>query len=377
MLTARIRKTFPANAGGASPEGDAREGFSLDVEFAAPPGVTILFGASGAGKTQTLKAIAGLVRPDAGSIRVDGLTLFDSEDGVNLPVSRRRIGYVFQNLALFPHMTALANVEFALNDLAKKARREKALELLERFGVGHAAGRRPRDISGGEAQRIALARALAGGPRLLLLDEPLSALDEAIKLQIIADLREMNRRLRLPILYVTHSRDEALTLGERALVFERGRVVAEGEPHEVFGSPVKASVARLTGVENIFEGTVVSRSDDTGTMLVELCGDLGASCRVETPLGRAGEGTSITVAVRSGDILLAAEKPRGLSARNILAGRVSLVERRADESLVHVACGVTWVASLTRQSLQDLEIEVGKIVWLVFKTYSCRLFDVD
>lgn len=393
MLTARIRKTFPAHAGAASHEdygssqdggtasqtedGRVGTGFVLDVDFAAPPGVTILFGASGAGKTQTLKAIAGLVRPDAGSIRVDGLTLFDSESGVNLPVSQRRVGYVFQNLALFPHMTALANVEFALGDTAKRVRRERSLELLERFGVGHAAERRPRDISGGEAQRVALARALAAEPRLLLLDEPLSALDEAIKLEIIADLREMNRRLRLPILYVTHSRDEALTLGERALVFERGKIVAEGEPHEVFGSPVKASVARLTGVENIFEGVVVSQSESAGTMLVELRGGEGASCRVETPLGRVREGARITVAVRSGDILLAAEKPHGISARNILAGRVSLVERRADESLVHVTSGVTWVASVTRQSLHDLGIEVGKPVWLAFKTYSCRLFDAD
>jgi len=361
----------------ARKDGRASGRFVLDVDFNAPPGVTILFGASGAGKTQTLKAIAGLVRPDEGFIAVDGQALFDSSRGVNTPVNRRRVGYVFQNLALFPHMTALENVEFAVGNLPRRERRARARALLERFKVGHTARRRPRAVSGGEAQRVALARALAGEPRLLLLDEPLSALDEAIKLDIIADLKELNRRLRLPILYVTHSRDEALTLGERALVLERGRVVAEGEPHEVFGAPVKASVARLTGVENIFEGEVLSRSEDAGTMLVELHGGAEArgACRVEVPLGRAREGERVCVAVSSGDILLATEEPRGLSARNILAGRVARVEQRAEQTLIHVESGVTWGASVTRQSLREMKIETGKAVWLAFKTYSCRILD--
>jgi len=403
MLNARIRKAFAATgapaarandetaardgdgdspriADAASAHGDGRAGgrFTLDVDFNAPPGVTILFGASGAGKTQTLKAIAGLVRPDSGLIAVDGQTLFDSSRGVDVAVSRRRVGYVFQNLALFPHMTALENVEFAVADLPRRGRRARALALLERFRVGHTARRRPRAVSGGEAQRVALARSLAGDPRLLLLDEPLSALDEATKLDIIADLKEMNRALRLPILYVTHSRDEALSLGERALVFERGRVVAEGEPHEVFGAPVRASVARLTGVENVFEGEVLSRSESAGTMLVELRGEGeagGGVCRVEVPLGRAREGARVCVAVSSGDVLLATEEPRGLSARNVLAGRVARVEERAAQTLVHVESGVTWAASVTRQSLREMEIEKGKQVWLAFKTYSCRLLD--
>jgi molybdate transport system ATP-binding protein len=240
MLSVRIRKEFRkargllARARGAG-EG-AGEVFALDVEFTAPPGVTILFGASGSGKTLTLKAIAGIVRPDAGHISVGGETLFDSARGVNLPIRARRVGYVFQNLALFPHLTARENVEFPAGRLPRAERRERAMSLLEQFKIAHAAGRRPRDISGGEAQRVALARALAAEPRLLLLDEPLSALDEPTKLDIVADLREMNRNLRLPVLYVTHSRDEALALGERAIVYGRGRVVAAGEPREVLKS---------------------------------------------------------------------------------------------------------------------------------------------
>ena len=392
MLNARIRKAFAAtgatgsgeDSASAAHDGDtsAAGRFMLDVEFSAPPGVTILFGASGAGKTQTLKAIAGLARPDEGLVAVGGQTLFDSSRGVDVPASRRHVGYVFQNLALFPHMSALENVEFAVSRLERRGRRAKAMALLERFKVGHAARRRPRAVSGGEAQRVALARALASEPRLLLLDEPLSALDEATKLDIIADLKETNRALRLPILYVTHSREEALSLGERALVFERGRVVAEGEPHEVFGAPVKASVARLTGVENIFEGEVLSRSEEAGTMTVELRGERdgvrdeqGGACRVEVPLGRARAGARVCIAVSSGDVLLATEEPRGLSARNVLAGRVARVEERAEQTLVHVTSGVTWAASVTRQSVREMKIETGKQVWLAFKTYSCRLLD--
>lgn len=387
MLNARIRKLFPPDAkqdaratqlesgvGSIEP----RNGFVLDVEFSAPSGVTILFGASGSGKTQTLLSVAGLTRPDEGLITVDGETLFDSSKSFSLPVNRRRVGYVFQSLALFPHMTAQANVEFAAQNLPRRDRRERARELLERFGVGHTAARRPREISGGEAQRVALARAIASEPRMLLLDEPLSALDEPVKLSIMSDLRELNRRLRLPILYVTHSRDEALALGERAIVYEHGRIVAEGEPHEVFGSPANLGVARLAGVENIFEGVVLSRNESAGTMLVELREKEGsASCNVEVPLGRAHMGEHVTIAVRSGDVLLATEEPKGLSARNILRGRVSSVERRSTETLVRVECGVVWAASVTRQSLEELSIEVGRTVWLAFKTYSCRLFEGD
>jgi molybdate transport system ATP-binding protein len=373
-LDARILLGFPADA---EARGEGGAGFTLDVEFRAPPGVTILFGASGAGKSQTLRAVAGLTRPDEGRISVGDEIFFDSARGVNLPVRQRRVGYLFQHLALFPHMTALENVEFGAAAASRGERRAKALALLERFGVVHAAGRRPRAVSGGEAQRVALARALACEPRLLLLDEPLSALDEPVKLDIISALKNLNRDLRLPILYVTHNRDEALSLGEHALVFERGRVVAAGEPHEVFGSPRSASVARLTGVENVFEGTVLSRSETSGTMLVGL-GDEGAGvCRVEVPLGRIDVGGRVTLAVRSGDILLAAHEPRGLSARNVLAGRVERVERRAEQTLVYVRSGVAWAAGVTHQSVQELSLKTGSPVWLAVKTLSFTVLDAD
>jgi molybdate transport system ATP-binding protein len=393
MLHVRIRKEFGARGdsdrGAARAEREPRPehqqenqsehqggGFSLDVDFNAPPGVTILFGASGSGKSLTLKSIAGLVRPDEGLVAVGETVLFDSARRLSLPVHARGVGYVFQNLALFPHLTALGNVEFPLSKLPRSERKARARSLLKSFGIEHVAERLPRYISGGEAQRVALARALASGPRILLLDEPLSALDDANKLGIIADLKKLNRKLRLPVVYVTHNRDEALTLGERVFVYERGRIVASGEPSELFGgSPAKASVARLTGVENIFEGRILSRCVKAGTMTVEVGSEGEGVCRVEAPLVGRNESGRLTIAVRSGDILLAIEEPRGISARNILRGRVVGIEDRSDHALVRVASGVVWAASITKESARRLGLSVGKEVWLAFKTYSCRVLD--
>lgn len=373
MLNARIKKSF-ARVG---THDDSNDAFALDVDLALPPGVTVLFGASGSGKTLTLKSLAGLVRPDEGRIEINGSPIFDSARNIDLPIRARGAGYVFQHLALFPHLDALSNVAFPITHLARKERDARALELLDKFRVGHTARRLPRNISGGEAQRVALARALASDPRFLLLDEPLSALDEATKLDIISDLKQTNRELRLPVVYVTHSRDEALALGERAYVYERGRIVAAGAPHEVFGAPVKASVARLTGVENIFEGVVVNKDERAGTMTVELESVDDNACHVEAPLGRQQVGTRVTVAIRSSDILLAVERPHGISARNVLAGTVRVLEERGDETLARVGSGVEWAASVTRQSVAELELQPGKHVWLAFKTFSCRVFDAE
>lgn len=380
MLSAKIRKAFAVKSiRGFAPDDDRRasgmDGFTLDVDLTFQPGVTVLFGASGSGKTLTLKSIAGLIQPDAGAIKIGETALFDSERRVNLPIRARGAGYVFQHLALFPHLDALANVEFPMTHIPRAERRPRALDLLKKFRVEHAAERLPRHISGGEAQRVALARALASRPRFLLLDEPLSALDETIKLEIIRDLKNTNRELRLPIVYVTHSRDEALALGERAYVFERGRVVAAGEPAEVFGSPAQAGVARLTGVENIFAGVVLSKDAEGGTMVVEIGADAESACRIETPLGQHRVGERITIAARSGDILLATTRPDGLSARNILAGTIIEMEERGEQTLARVRCGVTWTASVTRRSVKELDLAIGKDVWLAFKTYSCRIFD--
>ena len=384
-LTVKIKKSVGLLRGGGSEiitsiEGsetwqEARsERFDLDVEFEAPPGFAILFGASGSGKTTTLKSISGIVRPDAGRISINNEVLFDSERRIDLPIRMRGAGYVFQDLALFPHLTAMANVEFGMSDLPQRDRRWRALAMMEAFRIVHTARRRPREISGGEAQRVALARALSCRPRLLLLDEPLSAIDEATKLSIISDLKTINRELKLPILYVTHNREEAISLGERVIVYERGRVVARGEPIEVFGTPIATNVARLTGVENIFAGRVVGKSEAGGTMTIEIS-DGSGSCRVDVPFGNQVQGEHVTVAVPSGDILLATEEPRSTSLRNRLTGSVSAIEERVSRTVVSVRAGVIWNASVTRQAVKELGLAEGQEVWLAFKTHSCYLLD--
>lgn len=198
--------------------------FSLNAAFEAEHGVTVIFGPSGSGKTTLLQCVAGLVHPDRGSIQVDDCTFLDTSISVELSPQQRRIGYVFQELALFPHMSAAENVGFALQGSAEERKRRLA-ELLKRFRLTNVASRRPRELSGGERQRVALARAFAIRPRLLLLDEPFSALDDELKMQIIQDLKTWIAEERIPALFVTHDREEAWALGERVIVWREGRIV--------------------------------------------------------------------------------------------------------------------------------------------------------
>jgi molybdate transport system ATP-binding protein len=365
MISIRIKKDFG---------GITSERFALSIEIDVPPEITILFGPSGSGKTTTIKSIAGIIQPDAGHISINGHTLFDSELKINQPIRSRQVGLVFQNLALFPHMTALGNVEFATSGLAKDERRERAVELLERLRIAHTAARRPHEISGGEAQRVALARALASKPQLLLLDEPLSAIDEVTKRDIIADLKMINRELHLPIIYVTHNRDEAIMLGDYLIAYEKGRITAAGEPSEIFSGPVTASVARLTGVENVFDGVITHRNIEAGMMTVRIRDKDGES-ELEIPLAKESHGDRVRVAIRSGDILLATEELRSTSARNILCGEIRTIEERSNLVLVRVRSGVTWAVSVTAQAVRELRLTPGQKIWLAIKTHSCHLLD--
>jgi molybdate transport system ATP-binding protein len=207
-------------------------GFVLDAAFEAPPGITILFGPSGSGKTTTLATIAGLVRPDAGRVALGTDVWFDSARGVSVAISRRRVSYVFQSLALFPHMTAAHNVEYGIaRDVPRTARRDLAREMLARMRVDHLADRKPRTFSGGEAQRVALARAFARQPALVLLDEAFSALDRELRRQLCLDARKTILDLGIPAICVTHHHGEAQVLGDRTITMQDGRVARTMTPH--------------------------------------------------------------------------------------------------------------------------------------------------
>jgi molybdate transport system ATP-binding protein len=362
-LSAGIRKRF------ASTE---RE-FSLDVEFNAGPGFTILFGPSGAGKTTLLDCVAGLATPDAGRISIGERILFDANTSVQVPVARRGLGYVLQDLALFSHLTVEQNTEYGLAHLPRSARKQRATAMLQEFRIDHLRQQRPAKISGGERQRVALARALVTDPCILLLDEPLAALDASTKARIIDDLRRWNQVHRIPILYVTHSREEVMALGERVLVMDQGRIIAQGTPHEVLRAPLQETVAQLAGFENIFDAIVESVHEDRGTMTCRLPGETGSSVLLETPLIRAEAGSRLRVGIRAGDILLAIAKPVGLSARNVIAGRLVSLERRDMIISARVDCGVEMEVYLTLAARDALQLEADREVWLVIKTHSCHL----
>jgi molybdate transport system ATP-binding protein len=351
--------------------------FALDVDFHAAPGFTIVFGASGAGKTTLLDCIAGLIEPDSGRIAIGDQILFDAAARIHLPVEKRNIGYVFQDLALFPHLTVEENVEYGLSHLPRAERNQRTAAILAAFRVPHLARTRPGKISGGERQRVALARALVTDPVVLLLDEPLAALDAATKSRIMDDLRAWNEAHRIPILYVTHSREEVFALGESALVLDHGRILAEGTPHEVLSAPRQETVAHLAGFENILDATVESLHADRGTMTCLLYqSESGAQAKpvpLETPLVRAEVGSTLRVGIRAGDILLAIIPPVGLSARNVIPGAVISIERRDVMISARVNCGVELEVHLTLAARESLCLEPGREVWLVIKTHSCHL----
>jgi molybdate transport system ATP-binding protein len=359
-LTTQFQKRF-SNAG---------RDFTLDIRFTIAPGIAIIFGPSGAGKTTLLDCIAGLTIPDSGRIAVTGRILFDDSTHTNLPVQHRKIGYVFQDLALFPHLTVGKNIEYGLAGVGRSDRRKRSDAILESFRIAHLRERKPAEISGGERQRAALARALVTDPCVLLLDEPLAALDAATKSKIIDDLRAWNAAHAVPILYVTHNREEVFALGDRVLVLENGHIIADGTPHGVMGAPRRESLAQLIGFENIFHAVVSAAHEDRGTMT---CCIAGSNVELETPLVRADTGSALLVGIRAGDILLATIQPQGLSARNIIPGRLLSLEQRDVIVAARVNCGVEMEVHLTLSARDSLQLQPGRDVWLVVKTHSCHL----
>jgi len=366
-LKARLRKAR---------SGATRSSFILDIAIEIPSGITIVFGPSGAGKSTLLDCIAGLLKPDSGRIEINGEVLLDAERRTDVPPAKRKIAYVFQSLALFPHMTVEQNVAYGLADMPAPQRASRVNSMLEAFRVQHLAMRSANEISGGEQQRVALARSLATSPRVLLLDEPLTALDEGLKKSIMEDLRRWNTAQSIPILYVTHSRAEVDTLGERVIVLDQGKIISTGTPHEVLDAPRRSSLAQASGFENLFSAVVTELREADGVMRVHL---VRGATEIETPLGHAAVGTSVRLAIRAGDILLAMERPQGLSARNVIAGRIISLEQRGTMFIAQVAAdadvAVVFTVHLTLGAKRALELEVNQPVWLVIKTHSCHVLE--
>ena len=344
--------------------------FALEANFTAPAGITILFGRSGSGKTTLLNCIAGLIPPDAGRIALDSQVLFDVAGNVDLSPAQRSVGFLFQDLALFPHLTVAQNVEYGLAQLPAVTRRQRGAAILDAMRVGALAKRKPAQISGGEKQRVALARSLVTDPSMLLLDEPLAALDAITKSGIIADLRAWNAAHDIPIIYVTHSLEEALAVGEAVVVLEAGKIIARGNPLEVLDAPRQETIAQLAGFENLFDATVSALHEDRGTMM---CALSGSALELEVPLTRTEPGARLRVAIRAGDIMIASSRPHQISARNVFPGTIVSMRIEEHSAILRVEAGRPFEVRLTLGSRDDLHLQTGAQVWLVIKTYSCHL----
>jgi molybdate transport system ATP-binding protein len=361
MLFVQIRKEFRSN--GAQP-------FVLDISETFASGFTVLFGPSGAGKSTLLDCIAGLQQPDSGEIRLGKRIYCDAAANLSLPPQSRKLAYVFQSLALFPHLSVEQNIRYGLAGLAVAEQKKRATYIAAAFRIENLFARQPGELSGGEKQRVALARALVTRPCVMLLDEPLTGLDSALRRSILEDLSAWNEANRIPILYVTHNREEVDAIGERVVTLINGRVQQTGAPRVVLDAPRSIELAHAAGFENVLSAVVAEHRAADGVMRVSL---EHAACEIEIPLGDAAPGTEVRVAIRAGDILVATEPPHFLSARNILPGTIESLETRGTMVSLRVKAGASFVVHVTPGAVRALDLSPGLLVWLVIKTHSCHL----
>jgi len=345
--------------------------FELRVAVRLGDGVTAIMGPSGSGKTSLLEAVAGL-RPRArGRIALDGIVLLDTQSGVRLRPERRRVGYVPQGAGLFPHLTVMGNVRFAARGAGSRVR--AAIESLE---LAPLLDRYPATLSGGEQQRVALARSLASDPRLLLLDEPLAALDVALRERIVPYLLRVHDEWKVPVLYVTHNVGEALDLAEAVLLLRTGTVEAHGPALDLLSRPAMARAAEA-GIENLRHGRIVAHDDQGGTTRVQL--DDGQALAVPLSSSRL-PGEAVNLAIRAEDVLLAVEPLRGLSARNIIEARIVTLDRVGPDALLRCRAASAsgseprpWLVRITPSAVDSLGLVSGQRVWLAIKSHSVRL----
>jgi molybdate transport system ATP-binding protein len=365
MLDAVLRKRLHA-------------GLELNVRLVLGPECGVVFGRSGAGKTSLLHLIAGLLVPDSGQITLGGEPLFDGDRRVHTPLRLRRISLILQDDCLFPHLDSRANIAYGLRAWSRVAARERVAEVARLCGVEHLLDRSPNRLSGGERQRVGLARAIAPRPRLLLCDEPVSALDLPARFELIDRLRAVQRAEQVPLLFVTHSPAEAMQVGDRLYRLEGGTITAEGRPLDVLTSAGLGAWAWSEPARNVLAGRVEHQDPRGGETRVRLDGAGGPVLCV--PYHSAPTGAPLRVLVRSDEILLGC--PQGvdlasrLSARNVIPGRVERVLPHDGEAEVVVETGdVLWTVSVVGSTVETLSLQTGAEVFLIIKARSCQVLD--
>lgn len=355
-LVAEFEKKFPT-------------GPPIKVRLHRPLGhfsLTVLFGPSGSGKTTALRCLAGLDWPQHGYIRFGDEIWFDASRGIRVQPQRRQIGYLSQDYALFPHLTVERNIAYGIRRLGDADRRKRIAELSDLLDLTGLEGRYPDQLSGGQQQRVALARALVCRPRLLLLDEPLSALDQPTREQLRRDLRRWLTKLAIPAVMVTHDRVEALGLGDHVIVMDHGCVRQCGLPQDVFSAPVDAAVARIVGVDNIESGKVIRKVNGLATI------QIGSSELLA--LSAACVDSQVCVCIRAEDVMLErGAVARQSSARNHLVGCIRSLDREGPMVRVGVDCGFLLKALVTHQAYEDMELCDGMEVTALIKAPAIRL----
>jgi len=340
-------------------------GFDLDVSFQAPAGVTVLFGGSGSGKTTIINAVAGLLRPQSGRVSIDDWELFDIEQGRWLPPHRRRLGYVFQEGRLFPHLTVSQNLAYGRWFAPRNAKRENSSRIVEMLGIGHILKRYPATLSGGEKQRVAIGRALLADPKLILADEPLAALDETRKAEILPYFERLRDEVSVPILYVSHAASEVARLATTVVAIQDGRVSGHGPAAEILGDPMITPLgARAAGA--MLEATVVAHHPD-GLSELDAGGAVLLLPRVQQSLGK-----NIRVRIAAQDVILSRDPPEGLSALNVLPGTISMI-RSGDGPGAIVSVDTQagrLLARITQRSVRALGLSNGVRCHAIIKTVA-------
>ncbi len=342
--------------------------FNLDISLQVNNELMVLFGPSGSGKTLTLQCIAGLVKPDSGFMRLNDIPHYDSEKGVSLPLNQRRIGYVFQDYALFPHMTVFGNISYGVSREPKDVMKEKVTELLSILRLEGLEDRYPSELSGGQRQRVAIARALIVRPSLFLLDEPFAALDHPVRSKLRVDLKRIRSRFSTPTIMVTHDLEEAFILGDRIAVMNEGRIEQIGTREEVFYRPTSKKVAKFIGIKNIFKGKVASIGE--GSVSINSTG-FSAIAPNSQP---SSIGEDVEFCIRPEEVMILREdRPvrEGLS-ENIIRGHIIEIVEQGPSFLVlfHAANGPTLHINVPSYAFKKLGLYEGKEIRVSLKRES-------
>ncbi|MDG2481726.1 MAG: molybdenum ABC transporter ATP-binding protein [Alphaproteobacteria bacterium] len=353
----------------------ARKRFSVDVKFSMEThGITTLFGPSGSGKSTLIDLIAGLLKADRGHISLGGRTLYDSETQIDLPPERRRLGYVFQDARLFPHMTARANLRYGMRRHPLAERRLREDDVIDLLGLGHLLARRPAQLSGGERQRVAIGRALLVSPDLLLMDEPLASLDQPRKNEILPFIRRLPRELDMPVIYVSHALEEVIRLSDRVVVLTEGNVRAAGEVEDILSRPDLAPYTGRFWAGAVIRASVEGHDGDYALTRLAFSGGGLLVARLDHPIG-----AEVRIRVRSRDVSLALSPPTDSSILNAIpcVVREIATDDTAQADIVLDAGGTRLLARITRKSVDALGLAPGVAVYAMIKAVSVERPSVE